>query len=147
MNEEQRKALVAEIVTEINKTVEAKIENLVNPRLEKLEKAQQTMQVSIDRIDTDMGEDRKDIGDFKLKMGQISNQFQEIRDLFAQQTRTIVHKVEEKVNQSIDSAVEVMTETVTPVVQNTLDDFVATKPKITKKSKFSWKFWRWFKRG
>lgn len=150
MNEEQRKALVAEIVTEMSTIVEAKINNLVFPRLKQIQKDQDTMQKSMDRMDSDMGEDRKDIGDLKVHMGTIKDQFDEIKDLFSQQTRTLVHKMEDKIEKGIDTASEVMAETTGSAVEGVLENFVARKPLITKKTKSFFrffKFWRLFKRG
>lgn len=133
MDNNQHQKLVDELTIEIGNRIEAKIESLVEPRFQRMEKSLDALQKTVNRIDTDMGGDRKDIGDMKISMGAIKNEFSEIRDMFSKQTRTIVSKVEDTINEGIESASEMMTESVAPSVEGVLENFVATKPKIFKK--------------
>lgn len=142
MSEDERSSLVAEIVAEVNKTVEAKIENLVNPRLDSVAKQVHSLQKTVDQIDKDLEDDRKDIGDWKNTVGEVKNQlasvkleFEEMRGLFHRQTRTIVEKVSNHVSESIESASELVAETAGPAMEAVLDNFVAGKPRLAKKAK------------
>ena len=153
MNEAEKNKFIRhmadELTIEISKKVELQFESLVKPRLDVIQKQIDTVQRGVDRIDHDLAEDRKDIGNLKTEMGTIRNQFNEIRELFSQQTRTIVNKVEDKIEKGLEDATNMVTETTAAAVDATLESFVAGKPKIVKKARsiFGWlKFWRWFRK-
>lgn len=68
-----------------------------NDRLEVLIKQNQVMQDSINRLDRDIGEDRKDITDIKLKVSNMDGQLDEFRGLFNQQTQKLKETIKEEV--------------------------------------------------
>lgn len=76
----------------------------IEEQLKVILKNQQTMQGSIDRLDRDLSEDRKDIGDLKITNGNIINQMDEIRELFSKQTTRIGDKISEVTQPFLDEA-------------------------------------------
>ncbi len=76
----------------------------IERQLQLILKQQRQMQESIDRIDRDLSEDRKDIGDLKISNGNIINQMEEIRNLFNKQTTKIGDKIAEVAQPIMDSA-------------------------------------------
>jgi len=93
----------------------------------------ETIQTSVNRIDEDLASDRKDIGNLRTEMIAIRSQFNEIIDQFSKQTSVIVNKVHDKITEGVNNVADAMVETVEPMVKDTLDNFVATNPKIEKK--------------
>lgn len=108
----------------------------IEKQLEIILQQQETMQKSIDRIDRDMGEDRKKIDSLEISNSGMIDQMESIRNLFAKQTIKIR---------------DAITEITQPIIDETQDlkDVIAEKKVIaidvkkTKDQKKHWyKLWR-----
>lgn len=105
MEEKQYKRLLSDFQKQIEKKL-SQLENSFNTKFEYTSRQISTLQTSVDRLDRDTGDDRKEIFDTKLKVGEISNQMTEIRDLFNQQTQKIKETVHDAVQENVDPVSE-----------------------------------------
>lgn len=112
MDETQIKKLLSDFESRIKdqedrfKKMFAQFQDLIRDQLDIIVKQQRTMQVSIDRLDRDLGEDRKDISDIKMRQGKIDYQMDEIRSLFGQQTQKIKETVQDVVHDNVSQVLQ-----------------------------------------
>lgn len=92
-------------------------ESRIQSQLDAVMKQQKIMQTSMDRIDRDLGEDRKDISDVVFKQNKIDQQQEEIRSLFGQQTQ----KIKETVKDAVEDQVKPMNKDVADI-KKTLEE-------------------------
>lgn len=60
-----------------------------------------TLQSSVNRIDSDLAEDRKDYGDVKIQQGELKVKVDELYDRMNRQTTTIATKVVDSVKKEV----------------------------------------------
>lgn len=92
-------------------------ESRIQTQLDAMMKQQATMQKSLDRLDQDVGEDRKDISDLVFSQTKINQQQDEIRALFGQQTQ----KIKETVKDAVEDGVSPMKKNVEDI-KKTLEE-------------------------
>lgn len=92
-------------------------ESKIQSQLDAMMKQQATMQKSLDRLDQDVGEDRKDISDISFAQNKINQQQDEIRALFGQQTQ----KIKETVKDAVEDGVSPMKKNVEDI-KKTLEE-------------------------
>lgn len=127
MTEEQLNTLLEEwkttqeVVSNLTKTVK---ENIETQNL--LLKEVRTLQESVDRIDSDLADDRKDYGDVKIAVGKLSAQQTELYERMNRQTQTVTSNVVSAVKKEVSDK---MVDPVTKQLDN-LNDNISKKTKV-----------------
>lgn len=130
------------LVERLEGTISSLIEKVVKKRFEGLEKKIDSIQRSIDILEGDISEDRKNIGEMTIAQVTIKSEISEMRKLVHKQTKKVGDKVVEEMGRAQDKMTDHVVEVVQPTVQDTLNEFVADKPQIVKKPKKFYQFWK-----
>lgn len=126
MQENELQKLKQELRSFIATCIDAKFSSL-ETQIKKVSGKVDSVQKTVDLTESEMSNDRRDIGDLKILQKEAALLLDEIRQAFPKQTEKIAFKIKEHVDKAIDTAAEKMTGSVQPAVKKTLTDFVAKK--------------------
>lgn len=109
---------------------------------------QDIFQRSIDRIDEDMGTDRKNFEGWDVRLGKVETVIGQIKQAWERHTKRLEDKMDFATEKAIESVGKKAADQVGPIVEEKLENFVSSKPSIVaKKLGFFKRLKNWFAAG
>lgn len=102
------------------------LRKLVDSRFEAMNARIFSIQKTLDVLASDLDKDRGDISQFSIALKDLSHQVAELARTINTQPRKIAEQISERVSDKV-------VETVQPVVEDSLNHFTSTKPRINRK--------------
>lgn len=102
------------------------IRNLVDSRFKAMNLKIFSIQKTLDVLASDIDKDRGDFSQFGIIVKELANQIAELQKAINLQPRRIADQISERVTDKV-------VETVQPVVEDSLNNFTLTKPRINRK--------------
>ena len=115
------------------------IENAIDQKLQPILEKIDNLQGTLDRLYTDLDEDRKGIAQIRTKQASTEQLIKELLDMYSNIVRKVGQKATEKTEEAIDKGAEAVANLVEPAMQKAVKKMNMGEPLRKKKS--WWKFW------